>query len=48
MDFDNQSYANYTPSVETCIISRRFNQTIIPDIYAGIPVNFLFNLIGFV
>ncbi|XP_074102132.1 transmembrane protein 63 [Cotesia typhae] len=48
MDFEDQSYSNYTPSVETCIISRRFNQTIIPDIYAGIPVNFLFNLIGFV
>lgn len=49
-DFNNTTDSPYknTPTLQECIPSPRRNNTIITDVYNGIPENLLLNFIGFV
>lgn len=47
-NFCSDSPFTYTPSPQECIPSPRRNNTIITDVYNGIPENLLLNFIGFV
>ncbi|XP_043276289.1 calcium permeable stress-gated cation channel 1 [Venturia canescens] len=47
MDYYNNTDNFYDLPSETCVPARKFNVTIIPDFYAGIPANLLLNFIGF-